>query len=142
MQSEELRCLQGGCARPFFGGNELNLLVRWCGHDGSTAWRQTLFAGSQSLLPNLQHPCWCQTPPQCSAALPERAPAPEPPRDAQQEQVGWGRGLGSGSAPSPVATQTSLLLLTEPVSKACPASKEVSVEDKSSSSNYGTESFI
>lgn len=100
------------------------------------------FIGSQSHLPHLQRPCQCQMPPRCSAALPKRAPALEPPRDTRQERVGWGRGLGSGSAPSPVATPTSLLLLTEPVSKACPASKEVSVEDKSSSSNYGTGSFI
>lgn len=71
-----------------------------------------------------------------------KGPAPKPPGDTQQEQVSWGHGLGLGSALSPVATRTSLSLLTEPVSKACPASKEVSVEDKSSSSNYGAGSFV
>lgn len=32
-----------------------------------------LFASSQSLLPNLQYPCWCRMPPRRSAALPVRA---------------------------------------------------------------------
>ena len=93
MQSEELCYLQGGCARPFlwkqakFAGS---LVVRTALLHGGG-----LFAGSQGLLPNLQHPCWCRMPPRCSAALPERALPQSSPgtrsRSGSAGDVAWAR---------------------------------------------------
>lgn len=55
-----------------------------------------------------------------------------------QGQGGWGHGL----SPSPGAAQPPFPLLTERISKACPASKEVSVAYKSSGGNYGAGRFF